>query len=214
MRLVLLGPPGAGKGTQAKALTERLDLAHIATGDLFRDHQNRDTPLGRQAKEYMERGVLVPDAITIQMLLERIAQPDCQKGFLLDGFPRTLEQAQALDQVLREQGQQVDLVPYINVPPQELMRRLNGRLICRSCQTPYHRLTAPPQEAGKCDRCAGELYERDDDRPEAVQKRIEVYTRETYPLVEYYTQQEKLREVNGERTIDEVGQALIHVIEE
>ncbi len=213
MHLILLGPPGAGKGTQAKTIADRLGLAHVATGDLFRDHQSRNTPLGQQARTFMERGALVPDSITVQMLLERIAQPDCQEGSLLDGFPRTLEQARALDQALQQRGQKVGLALFINVSPEELLRRLGGRLICRVCQAPYHQATAPPRVSGRCDRCGGELYQRDDDKSEAVQKRIQVYQQETYPLVDYYTRQEKLSEVDGEQSIEEVGRALLKAID-
>ncbi len=208
MRVILLGPPGAGKGTQATGIAEKLGIAHVATGDLFRDHQQRGTNLGIEAKSYMEKGALVPDAVTIQMLLERIGNSDCQTGFLLDGFPRTLEQANSLDQALSIQGIQLDLALAIDVSEAELVRRLGGRLICRSCQVPYHRYNAPPETDGRCDRCGGDLYQRDDDKPDSVAKRIQVYQEQTQPLIKYYENQSKLRKVDGEQSMDAVSRDL------
>ena len=208
MRIVLLGPPGAGKGTQARGLAERLGIPHIATGDLFRDHQRRDTELGRQVKAYMSVGSLVPDLITIQMLLDRLGQSDAENGFLLDGFPRTLAQAQALDQSLAEGDRALTLVLAIQVLPDELQKRLGGRLICRSCQSPFHFVTAPPKIPGRCDWCQGELYEREDDAPEAIAKRLEAYRQQTKPLMKYYESDGKLRLVDGEGTIEKVSHAL------
>ena len=206
--MVLLGPPGAGKGTQAQKLAERLSLAHVASGDLFRQHQTRGTELGWQAQAYMERGELVPDQVTIQMVLERVQEPDCALGYILDGFPRTLEQARALDEALQKRGQAIDMALYIRVEPEELVRRLSGRLICRRCQTPYHRNTTPPQKEGVCDVCGGELYQREDDSTQAVRRRIQVYQDQTVPLVECYERQGKLRAVDGQQPIHQVTQAL------
>ena len=206
MRLVLLGPPGAGKGTQAQGLGETLGIAHIASGELFRDHQARGTELGKLASSYMRQGVLVPDEVVIKMILERLEQDDCRGGFVLDGFPRTQEQAQSLDAALGLPG--VDAAIHIAVSTEELVRRLGGRLLCRDCQTPYQRETAPE----RCSRCGGELYQREDDTPQAVQKRIEVYQAQTAPLVEYYRRQGKLREVDGEGSIEEVARALLDLV--
>jgi len=207
LHIVLLGAPGSGKGTQAGIVSQRFGVAHIASGDLFREAVNRGDELGQQAKSYMEKGLLVPDEITIRMILERIAAPDCAQGFILDGFPRTLGQAKALDRVLGERG--IDKVVYIKVSTEELVRRLSGRFICRDCQVPYHEITSPPKVPGRCDRCGGELYQRPDDSPETVRKRLEVYFVETAPLIDYYKEAGKLVEINGERGIEEVGEELI-----
>jgi adenylate kinase len=175
-----------------------MGLAHIATGDLFRQAQEKGTELAKQAKLYMEKGKLVPDEITIKMVLERISAVDCRGGVIFDGFPRTLKQAEALDEALKEQGKTVDKVFYIKVGESELLKRLSGRWICRQCQTPYHAVNSPPKVRGRCDRCGGELYQRPDDTVETVKKRLEVYRAETAPLIEYYTRAGKLIEVNGE----------------
>ena len=209
MHIVLLGAPGSGKGTQAGAISEELGVAHVASGDLFREAQSRGDELGRQVKSYLEQGLLVPDEITIRMILERIAAPDCAEGFVLDGFPRTLEQARALDLALGEMGKAVEVALHIKVSTEELVRRLSGRFICRQCQMPYHQVTSPPEVTGRCDRCGGELYQRPDDLPETVRKRIEVYFAQTAPLIDYYRQVGKLVEVNGEGGIVEVGQEVL-----
>jgi len=210
-----LGAPGSGKGTQAGAISERLGIAHIASGDLFREAQNRGDELGRQVKSYMEQGLLVPDEITIRMILERIAAPDCAGGFILDGFPRTLEQAKALDRALGERGEAVDMVLWIEVSREELVRRLGGRFICRDCQTPYHQETSPPRIAGRCDRCGGELYQRPDDSPETVRKRIEVYFEQTAPLLDYYKETGKpVKVIDGEGSIEEVEERAITALKE
>jgi len=209
MRSVLLGAPGSGKGTQAGIISERLGIAHVASGDLFREAASRGDEVGEQAKSYMDKGLLVPDEITIRMILERIAAPDCAKGFILDGFPRTLEQAEALDTALKERGQAIDRVFYIEVDTEELVRRLSGRFICRGCQMPYNEVSSPPKVAGKCDLCGGDLYQRHDDLPETVRKRIEVYFTETAPLIGYYKEAGKLVEIDGEAEIGEIGERLI-----
>ena len=209
MRLILLGAPGSGKGTQAKNIAEKVGITHVASGDLFRAAASRGDDLGNQAKYYMEKGLLVPDEITIKMILERIENPDCAKGVMLDGFPRTLEQAKALDKALSENGQSIDRVFYINVSTDELVRRLGGRFICRDCQTPYHQVSSPPKVEGKCDKCGGDLYQRADDNPETVKKRINVYTNETSPLIDYYKQADKLVEINGEGDIDNISKDII-----
>ena len=208
MKVVLLGPPGAGKGTQAARIAEHLEVPSVASGDLFRDHQKRDTELGRLARSYMQRGVLVPDEVTISMVTEWIEGEAGDGGFLLDGFPRTLGQAEALDGALSNTDG-LDRVLYIRVSNDELVRRLTGRLVCRGCGATYHRVSNPPPAHGACGECGGELYEREDDRPEAVGKRLEVYFSETAPLIDYYREAGILREVDGEQTIDDVGRALI-----
>lgn len=208
MKIILLGPPGAGKGTQAAKLAEKLKVSQISSGELFREHQQNDTELGRLARSYMERGVLVPDDVTIGMMMGWLSDPEQEEGFVLDGFPRTLAQAKALDKSLEERGG-ADRVLNIKVSREELVRRLSARFICRQCQAPYHQEFSPPREAGRCDRCGGELYQRDDDKPEAVQKRIQVYTEESEPLVGYYRAAGKLTEIDGEESIEQVGLALL-----
>jgi len=209
MRLILLGAPGSGKGTQAKNIAEKVGITHVASGDLFRTAATRGDELGKQAKYYMEKGLLVPDEITIKMILERIDAPDCSKGVMLDGFPRTLEQAKALDQALGKKKQKIDRVFYIKVSTDELVRRLGGRFICRKCQAPYHKVSSPPKKEGICDKCGGELYQRADDNPETVRKRIDVYTKETSPLIDYYKKAKKLVEIKGEGNIDNITKDIV-----
>ncbi len=212
MNIVLLGAPGAGKGTQAELLAEYLRIPHVATGDLFREALRGDTPLGRRAKAYIERGELVPDDITIAMVQERLAQPDSERGVILDGFPRTVEQARALDRVLAERGTQLDLVIFIRVRPEVLLQRLSGRWICRDCQGVYHMTFNPPRQPGVCDVCGGPLYQREDDRPETQSRRIEVYLAQTSPLIEYYRERGLLVEVDGEREITEVQEEIRNAV--
>jgi adenylate kinase len=210
--IILLGAPGAGKGTQAVTLARELKLVHVATGDLFRQALEQQTELGLKAKAYMEKGVLVPDEITIQMVLERILAPDCAGGAILDGFPRNVNQASALDERLARQSRAIDRVIYIKVSREELISRLGGRWICRQCQAPYHEVNSPPRVAGKCDRCGGELYQRPDDTPETVEKRLEVYFNETAPLIDYYTRTGKLVEVAGEGDVAEISARIIAAV--
>ena len=209
MNIILLGAPGAGKGTQAELISEELKLAHIASGDLFRQAQSSGTEFGNIAKSYMEKGVLVPDEVTVKMVLERIATLDSGQGFILDGFPRTLQQAEALETALRTENKSIDRVLYIKVSSEELVKRLSGRWICRDCQAPYHAVNKPSAVAGKCDRCAGELYQRPDDAEETVQKRIDVYFSQTAPLIEYYTEKSKLIEANGAQTVETVSEQIL-----
>ena len=209
MYIIFLGAPGAGKGTQAADVAQELNLIHIASGDLFRQALEQGTELGIKAESYMERGVLVPDQITIGMVLERISAPDCEGGAILDGFPRNLEQAEALDKALAQQSKAIDKVVYIEVSEEELLKRLSGRWICRQCQTPYHTTNSPPKVWGKCDKCGGELYQRPDDTVESVRKRLEVYSVETAPLIDYYARVDKLLEIDGEGGVDEVGGRII-----
>jgi len=206
--IIFLGAPGAGKGTQAAELARERKLVHIATGDLFRQALERGTELGLKAKSYMEKGVLVPSQITISMVLERLSAPDCAGGVILDGFPRNLEQAEALDKALSHQGKAIDKVVYIKVAEEELLKRLSGRWICRQCQAPYHATDSPPKVPGKCDKCGGELYQRPDDNETSVKKRLEVYFAETAPLIDYYTRGSKLLEIDGEGGVAEVAKRI------
>ena len=208
MYLVLLGPPGAGKGTQAERLEEALKLPHVASGDLFRENLRNETELGLLAKTYMDKGELVPDDVTIAMVRDRLQRPDCDLGAILDGFPRTQPQAESLDSMLSDMGRQLDSVLYIAAPDEELVRRLSGRWICRQCQTPYHTIFSPPAKEGVCDACDGELYQRDDDKPETVRARLKVYHQQTSPLIDYYRQAGLLVEVDGSGDIETISMAL------
>jgi adenylate kinase len=210
--VVFLGAPGAGKGTQAAEVAKELTLAHIATGDMFRDAQKKGTKLALEAKTYMDKGLLVPDEITIKMVQERISAPDCVKGVIFDGFPRNLAQAQALDKAMAEQSKAIDKVVYIKVAEEELLQRLGGRWICRQCQTPYHEVASPPKLKGKCDKCGGELYQRSDDVPTTIKERLKVFFAQTAPLIDYYTKTGKLAEVNGEGGMDEIKQRILKAI--
>jgi len=207
--IIFLGAPGSGKGTQAAYVAQKLNLVHIATGDLFRQAVEQGTGLGMKVKSYMEKGVLVPDQITIQVVLERIAAPDCEAGVILDGYPRNLKQAEALDRALVQKAKAIDKVVYIRVPEEELIKRLGGRWICRNCQTPYHAVDSSPRVWGRCDKCGGELYQRPDDTVEVVKKRLEVYFAQTAPLIDYYNQAGKLLEIDGEGEVSEVGNRII-----
>ena len=207
--IILLGPPGAGKGTQAAYVAQKLSLVHVASGDLFRQALQREGDLARQAKSYMEKGMLVPDELTVRMVLERLSAPDSEAGVVLDGFPRNLKQAEALNENLAQKGKAIDGVVYIKVSEEEILRRLSGRWICRKCQAPYHATGSPPKVWGKCDRCGGELYQRSDDTPETTKKRLEVYATETAPLIDYYTEEGKLIEVDAEGSAEAVGERII-----
>ena len=213
MYIVLLGAPGAGKGTQAMEVSHKLGLVHVASGDLFREVRESDNDLGRLVKSYYDKGELVPDDVTIQMILSRLARPDCEKGCLLDGFPRTLQQAEALDEALGKQNKRVDKVISIQVSEAELLRRLSGRWLCRKCGAPYHSVYAPPKKAGTCDACGGELYQRPDDTEATAKNRLEVYNRQTAPLITYYTGQRKLTDVDGEKSVEAVSLAVVATLE-
>jgi adenylate kinase len=211
--IILFGAPGAGKGTQAGILAEKTGFVHITTGELFREAIRQETELGKQAKPYYDRGQLVPDQLTIAMLLQRLAQGDCARGCLLDGFPRTLEQATALDEALTQEDRAIDEVLYIQVPEDELLSRLSGRWNCRQCGSVYHQRFQPPRQAGRCDQCGGELYQREDDTPETARKRLEVYFRQTAPLIDYYQARGKLVKVDGDKAVEEVAEQLLAAIE-
>ena len=212
MYIIFLGAPGAGKGTQAAMVAEKLSLVHVASGDLFRQAVEKKTELGIKVKSYMEKGMLVPDEITIQMVLKRLLAPDCESGVILDGFPRNLRQAKALDSALAQQARATDKVVYITVPEEELLRRLSGRWVCRNCQIPYHATDSPPKVWGKCDQCGGELYQRPDDTPQTVRERLRVYFAETAPLIDYYNQSGKLLEVAGTGEKTEVSKRIVSAL--
>ena len=210
---VLLGPPGAGKGTQAEVVAEKYGLVHISSGDLFRENLKNETDLGKLAQGYMAKGELVPDDVTIGMVRERISRPDCKNGALLDGFPRTPAQADALSVMLKEFKSKVELVPLIDVPAEELIERLSGRWICRQAGHVYHEKNNPPKKAGICDIDGSELYQREDDKRATVEKRIQVYTEQTAPLIEYYSSRNILVKIDGKKPIDEVTKELMTAIE-
>ncbi len=204
MRLVLVGPPGAGKGTQAEFIAAHLALPKISTGDIFRANLAGGTPLGIEAKRYMESGQLVPDEVTINMVRDRLAEPDAADGFLLDGFPRTLPQATALDKLLADLGVGLDVVLELVVDNDEVIRRLSGRWTCRGCGRIWHETFDPPKQEGRCDRCGGELYQRDDDKAETVTERLRVYARDTAPLVDFYAAQNKLVGIDATGPVEDV----------
>lgn len=204
MNIILLGPPGAGKGTQAKRMIERYGIPQISTGDMLRAALKAGTPLGLEAKKYMDQGALVPDAVVVGLVKERIQQQDCKKGYMLDGFPRNVSQAETLDGMLKELGQKIDHVVCIDVPDQELIQRLTGRRTCRECGAGFHVIFDPPKKEGVCDKCGGQLYQRDDDNEATVTSRLKVYADQTKPLIDYYDKQGKLRKINGLGSIDEI----------
>ena len=212
MNIILIGAQGSGKGTQAEKLTSSLGVSHVASGDMFRKAFDEKTALGIKAKAYIDRGELVPDEITVAMVLSRIKEPDCARGVLLDGFPRTIPQAQALDAGLKETGQHIDLVIYINVPREELLKRLSGRYICRANQHVYNIYAHLPKVAGVCDLDGSELYQRSDDKGEAVEKRLDIFFNETIRLLDYYGAQQKVIEVNGNQDIDQVHAAILNQV--
>jgi adenylate kinase len=212
MYVTMLGAPGAGKGTQADILSEEMSLPHVASGDLFRQALEEKTELGLRAKSYMEKGELVPDDVTIEMILGRIDQPDCASGCILDGFPRTLQQARGLDKALKERGKAMDKAIYIEVPNEELVRRLSGRWLCRACQTPYHITNSPPKTPGECDKCGGELYQRSDDKEETVRQRLNVFLAQTIPILDYYEKLGKLTKVRGNQGIQEVAREMLFAL--
>ncbi|WP_132244874.1 adenylate kinase [Marinisporobacter balticus] len=204
MRLILLGPPGAGKGTQASGIIEKFDIPHISTGDIFRKNIKEGTNLGKKAKEYMDQGLLVPDELVVAIVEDRLQQEDCKKGFLLDGFPRTVIQAEQLDKVLDNMNVALDKVINIDVDKSILVERAVGRRICKSCGATFHIQFNPPKEAGVCDKCGEALYQRADDNEETVSKRIEVYLNETQPLIEYYKNKGMIATIDGQQEIDKV----------
>jgi adenylate kinase len=212
MNIILLGPPGAGKGTQAKKMIDRYGIPQISTGDMLRAAVKAGTPLGMEAKSYMDAGGLVPDSVVIGLVKERIQEPDCEKGFMLDGFPRNVAQAEELDKMLNDMGIQIDHVMCIEVPNEELIKRLTGRRTCKECGAGYHVMFDPPKKEGVCDKCGGELYQRDDDNETTVKSRLDVYDAQTKPLIDYYDNQGKLRRIDGVGTIDEIFNRIVAVL--
>ncbi|TFD98443.1 adenylate kinase [Jeotgalibacillus salarius] len=204
MNIVLMGLPGAGKGTQAERIIEKYNIPHISTGDMFRAAIKNGTELGLKAKSYMDQGDLVPDEVTIGIVRERLSKDDCQEGFLLDGFPRTVAQADALDALLKDLGKELDYVLNIKVEKEELMTRLTGRWICKTCGSTYHTVFNPPAVEGVCDKDGGELYQREDDKPETVQNRLDVNMKQTQPLLDFYSQKGVLKDIDGQQDINKV----------
>lgn len=213
MNIVFLGPPGAGKGTQAKILIEKYGIPQISTGDMLREHRAKGTELGKRAQEYMDKGQLVPDEIILDMVKERLAQPDCAKGFILDGFPRTVAQAEALDKILSEMNKKLDFALALVVPDELLVERLTGRRTCKNCGMMFHVKYKPPKVEGKCDVCGGELYQRPDDNEETVRNRLKVYHESTAPLIDYYKKKGILKEIDGSKSIEEITAQLISILE-
>ena len=208
MRIAFLGPPGAGKGTQARDLAQEWGVLHLATGDMLREAVAAQSPLGREAKGYMDQGALVPDDVIIRMMGERLGRADARRGFILDGFPRTIAQAEALAKLLKDLAQTLDTVVYFDVSEPELLRRLTGRRVCRTCGTSYHLTSNPPKRGGVCDNCGGELHQRDDDAEATVRKRLQVYQRQTAPLLDYYRQRSMLTTVAGEGPLATIRDAI------
>jgi adenylate kinase len=206
MRLILLGPPGAGKGTQAKLLTGRLGIPQVSTGDMLRQAVAHGTDLGREAKSFMDRGALVPDEVVIGIIEERLRKPDCARGYILDGFPRSLPQAEALARALTSLHASMDRVLSVEVPEEDLVKRLTGRRVCRGCGNMYHVDTSPPRKAGHCDTCGDFLYQREDDKEETIRHRLLVYKEQTQPLVAYYERLGLLERIDGRGTVEEISQ--------
>jgi adenylate kinase len=203
-RFVLLGPPGAGKGTQAKLLQEKFDACQISTGDILRTAVAEQTPLGKQAAQYINRGALVPDSVIVDLVAERLKEKDCEPGFILDGFPRTIPQAESLDAILKQRGLSLNCVLSVEVPQRDIIDRLAGRRTCRNCGALAHVAFSPPKKEGVCDRCGGELFQRDDDREETIANRLKVYENQTAPLVSYYRDRGVLRSIDGVGSVDEI----------
>ena len=214
MKIIMLGAPGAGKGTQAKKIAAKYGIPHISTGDIFRANIKGGTELGMKAKSYMDQGQLVPDDVTIGMLLDRIAEADCKNGYVLDGFPRTIPQAESLTKALAERGEKVDYAINVDVPDENIINRMSGRRACLGCGATYHIKFNPPVKEGVCDTCGQELVLRDDDKPETVKKRLDVYHQQTQPLIDYYKNAEVLAEVDGTQPMDAVFQGIVEILGE
>ncbi|MEP9852390.1 adenylate kinase [Staphylococcus aureus] len=213
MNIILMGLPGAGKGTQASEIVKKFPIPHISTGDMFRKAIKDETDLGKEAKSYMDRGELVPDEVTVGIVKDRISEDDAKKGFLLDGFPRTIEQAEALNQIMQELDRKIDAVINIEVPEEELMNRLTGRRICEKCGTTYHLVFNPPKVEGICDLDGGKLYQREDDNPETVANRLNVNVKQSKPILEFYDNKNVLKNIDGSRDINVVTEDVIDILE-
>lgn len=213
MKIIMLGAPGAGKGTQAKKIAEKYGIPHISTGDIFRANIKNNTELGKKAKAYMDQGLLVPDELTLELIMDRFEQPDCKNGYVLDGFPRTIPQAEALTKALAENSEKIDFAVNVEVPDESIVERMSGRRACLNCGGTYHIIFNPSKKEGICDKCSSELVLRDDDKPETVSKRLKVYHDQTQPLIDYYRGQNVLREVDGTKEVSEVFDGIINILE-
>ena len=212
MKIIMLGAPGAGKGTQAKQIADKYSIPHISTGDIFRANIKNGTELGKKAKQYMDQGALVPDELTCDLVMDRIQQDDCKNGFVLDGFPRTISQAEALDAALGKINEKMDYAIDVDVPDENIVNRMSGRRACLNCGATYHLISIPPKVEGICDRCGSEIVLREDDKPETVQKRLKVYHEQTQPLIDYYKNQGILKSVDGTQPMDEVFKAIVTIL--
>ena len=214
MKIIMLGAPGAGKGTQAKMIADKYGVPHVSTGDIFRANIKNGTELGMEAKKYMDQGLLVPDELTVKILLDRVSQPDCKNGYVLDGFPRTIPQAEVLDKALAELGESIDYAIDVDVPDENIVKRMSGRRACVSCGATYHVVHVPPKKEGICDRCGSELILRDDDKPETVKNRLDVYHEQTQPLIDFYTKKGVLKTVDGTVDMQDVFKAIVAILGE
>ena len=212
MKIIMLGAPGAGKGTQAKQIAAKYDIPHISTGDIFRANIKNGTELGKKAKEYMDQGLLVPDELTCDLVMDRIQEDDCAKGFVLDGFPRTIPQAEALTAALEKIGQKMDFAIDVDVPDENIVNRMSGRRACLECGATYHIVAIPPKQEGVCDNCGSKLVLRDDDKPETVQKRLDVYHEQTQPLIDYYKKSGILKSVDGTQPMEKVFEDITNIL--
>ena len=212
MKIIMLGAPGAGKGTQAKKIAEKYQIPHISTGDIFRANIKNGTELGKKAKTYMDQGLLVPDELTCDLVVDRVKQEDCKNGYILDGFPRTIPQAESLDEALGQMGESLDYAINVDVPDEHIVNRMSGRRACVGCGATYHMVYAPTKKEGVCDVCGAELILRDDDKPETVQKRLSVYHEQTQPLIDYYKGKGILKDVDGTKDMDVVFQAITDIL--
>ncbi|MCR4798462.1 MAG: adenylate kinase [Lachnospiraceae bacterium] len=213
MKIIMLGAPGAGKGTQAKQISSKYDIPHISTGDIFRANIKNGTELGKKAKGYMDKGALVPDELTCDLVMDRIKQEDCKNGFVLDGFPRTIPQAEALTAALEKIGEKMDFAINVDVPDENIVNRMSGRRACLECGATYHIVSIPPKKEGICDNCGSELVLRDDDKPETVQKRLDVYHEQTQPLIDYYDKQGILKTVDGTVPMEQVFADIVAILQ-
>ena len=212
MKIIMLGAPGAGKGTQAQMICDKYNIPHISTGDLFRSNIKNGTELGKKAKEYMDKGQLVPDELTVELLLDRVAKDDCKDGYVLDGFPRTIPQADVLDKELTKLSDKIDYAINVEVPDENIVRRMSGRRACLKCGATYHIEHIPPKQEGICDRCGSELVQRDDDKPETVQNRLSVYHEQTQPLITYYNGKNILKTVDGTKDMNDVFEDIVKIL--